>query len=473
MKELRVFDTKERKKVPFCPENREKVQMYTCGPTVYNFAHIGNLRTYIFEDLLRRTMELFGMKVFQVMNLTDVDDKTIQGAIEKGLPLKEFTKKYEEAFFQDLQALNIQPAHVYPAATDHIGEMIHLIEELIRGGYAYEGSDGNIFYRIRSFKKYGALSHFCLDDLKVGASERIGPQDEYEKENAADFVLWKAYNPDRDQAVYWQSPWGKGRPGWHIECSAMAMKHLGETLDIHCGGIDNAFPHHDNEIAQSEASTGKLFSRYWMHAAHLVVDGKKMSKSLGNFYTLRDLLAKGFSGRVIRWLLLQTHYRIELNFSFRGLEAAEQSLKRVDDFVFRLQEARKKAPETSIDSKIPLFASEMQEAFEAALADDLNIAEALAVLFDFIRFVNSKIDMQLLSIGDIETIHQVLLEIDRVLGVIFVSHEKIIPDEVLLALEKRALARELKDWKLADEMRDLIREKGYEIEDTPSGPKVY
>ncbi|MBM3201582.1 MAG: cysteine--tRNA ligase [Chlamydiae bacterium] len=473
MKDLIIFDTKERKKVPFKPENPEHVKMYTCGPTVYNFAHIGNLRTYIFEDLLRRTMEFLGMNVIQIMNLTDVDDKTIKGAIDHGLGLKEFTKKYEEAFFQDLQTLGIQKAKHYPAATDHIQEMIEIIQELMDKGYAYQGADGSIFYRIQHFKKYGALSHFCLEDLKVGASERVGEQDEYEKESAADFVLWKKYNPTRDKDVHWDSPWGQGRPGWHIECSAMAMKHLGHTLDMHCGGIDNAFPHHENEIAQSEACTGKIFSRHWMHSAHLIVDGKKMSKSLGNFYTLRDLLQKGFSGRVIRWLLLQTHYRIELNFSFRSLEAAEQSLKRIDDFIYRLEQAKIAAPHVDVESKIPLFATEMLDKFTSSMLDDLNIAEALAPFFDFIRFINGKIDAQHLSLGDIETILEVLRSVDKILGVIFCAKEEVIPEDVLFAVEKRTLARQLKDFKLADEMRALVREKGYEIEDTPSGPKIH
>lgn len=473
MTTLMIFDTKERKKVPFQPADPNHVRMYTCGPTVYNFAHIGNLRTYLFEDLLRRTMEFLGMTVEQVMNLTDVDDKTIKGAIDQGLSLVDFTKKYKDAFFEDLKTLHIQPASFYPAATDCISEMISMIQILIDRGAAYIGSDNSVFYRIRSFKNYGKLSHFCMEDLKVGASERVG-SDEYDKESASDFVLWKSYEPDRDRDVYWDSPWGKGRPGWHIECSAMAIKHLGEMLDIHCGGVDNTFPHHENEIAQSEACTGKTFSRHWMHSAHLVVDGKKMSKSLGNFYTLRDLLEKGYSGRVVRWVLLQTHYRIELNFSFQSLDAAGQSLKRIDDFLFRLKEAKKNAPKEIIEGQISLLTTEMGDAFREALADDLNISQGLAVLFDFIRFINTKIDEQVLSQGDIEIIEETLHSLDHVLGVLFFSDQKSqeIPDEVLLAAEQRAIARSLKDWKLADEMRALIRAKGFEVEDTPNGPKL-
>ena len=334
---LKFYNTALRQKETFVPLEGRHVRMYTCGPTVYNFAHIGNFRTYVFEDLLRRTLKFFGYQVTQVMNLTDVDDKTIKGAIANKVSLDAFTEPFKEAFFEDLKTLRIEPVEHYPAATDYIPEMIAMIEELLQKGIAYAGGDGSIYYAIQKFPRYGCLSHLHLEELQAGASERVA-NDEYEKDNVADFVLWKSYDPERDGEIYWESPFGPGRPGWHLECSAMAMKILGETIDIHVGGIDNMFPHHENEIAQSEACSGKPFVKLWMHAEHLVVDHKKMSKSLGNFYTLRDLLAKGYTGTQVRYLLLQTHYKTQLNFTFQGLDGAKSALQRLNDFIQRLNE---------------------------------------------------------------------------------------------------------------------------------------
>lgn len=337
---LRLYNTESRQKEEIVSRGRKPLCLYTCGPTVYNFAHIGNFRTYVFEDLLRRSLLFFGFHVKQVMNLTDVDDKTIRGATELGVSLEEFTRPYIDAFFEDLDTLNIQRVEHYPAATEYIAEMITLIQGLMDKGVAYRGQEGSIYFAIDRFPSYGRLSHLQMEDLKAGASQAVS-LDEYEKENACDFVLWKAYDPARDGKIYWESPFGPGRPGWHTECSAMALKLLGESVDIHVGGVDNIFPHHENEIAQSESFSCCRFVRYWLHAEHLLVDHKKMSKSLGNFYTLRDLVKKGYSGKEVRYLLLQTHYRTQLNFTFAGLEAARTVRQRFADFIRRLEEIHK------------------------------------------------------------------------------------------------------------------------------------
>lgn len=465
---LKLYNTASRQKELLVPIDGRHIQMYTCGPTVYNYAHIGNFRTYVFEDLLRRTIQFFGFSLTQVMNLTDVDDKTIKGAIANGVDLNTYTQPYIDAFFEDLQALNIQPAEHYPAATDYIAEMIEMIHVLLEKGVAYRGGDGSIYFAINKFPRYGCLSHLCLEDLQTGASERVAA-DEYEKEHAADFVLWKSYEPERDGQIYWESPFGLGRPGWHLECSAMAMKLLGETIDIHVGGVDNMFPHHENEIAQSEACTGKAFVKLWMHAEHLVVDHKKMSKSAGNFYTLRDLTAQGFSGIQVRYLLLQTHYKTQLNFSFQGLEAAKATLNRLNDFIQRLHDVQ-------IPGSLGAAAELEQEAlqrFTEALGDDLNISSALAAVFDLVREVNSLCDSGKIGREDALQVMDLMRKFDTVLGVLsFDKREEIIPEELQEAFAKRMQAREGKNWKLADEMRDFIHQRGYLIEDTPTGPKL-
>ncbi|MFQ5527905.1 MAG: cysteine--tRNA ligase, partial [Thermoanaerobaculia bacterium] len=309
------YNTLGRGSEPLDPVDPGKVRIYTCGPTVYGHAHIGNLRTFLFEDILRRSLRYLGFDVVQVMNLTDIDDKTILGAAEQGVTLDEYTQPFIDSFFEDLETLHIEPAEQYPKATEHIPEMIALVEKLVEEGYGYE-SDGSIFFRIASDEDYGRLSGFDLDQVRQG--ERVA-SDEYDKEDARDFVLWKGAKPGEPS---WDSPWGPGRPGWHLECSAMSMKYLGETFDIHCGGVDNIFPHHENEIAQSESATGKPFARHWLHSEHLIVDGEKMSKSLGNFYTLKELLERGAKPRAIRYLFLSVHYRKKLNFTFEGLDDA-------------------------------------------------------------------------------------------------------------------------------------------------------
>jgi cysteinyl-tRNA synthetase len=333
---IRLYNTLTRQVEDFVPMDPPRVRMYTCGPTVYNYAHIGNLRAYAFEDLLRRHLEYRGYEVLHVMNLTDVDDKIIRGCREHQVPLAEFTRPFKDAFFEDLRTLAIRPAHHYPAATDHIPDMIALIQRLFERELAYQSDDGSVYFSITRFPDYGRLAHLDTAGLKPGA--RVD-QDEYDKEFVGDFALWKAWTP-ADGEIGWESPWGRGRPGWHIECSAMSMKYLSESFDIHCGGVDNIFPHHEDEMAQSEGATGKPLARFWIHNAHLVVDGRKMAKSAGNFYALGDLLRHGYGGREIRYVLMaHAHYRQSLNFSLAALDAARASLARLDEFRGRVRDA--------------------------------------------------------------------------------------------------------------------------------------
>ncbi|MEM4244537.1 MAG: cysteine--tRNA ligase [Candidatus Bathyarchaeia archaeon] len=459
---IRFFNTLTRKKEIFMPIEPYKVRMYTCGPTVYDYAHIGNFRAFLFEDLLKRWLEYRGFEVTHVMNLTDVDDKTIRGAQKQQIPLAKYTEYYINAFFEDIKALNIKPAHYYPRATEHIPEMVALIQTLLQKGYAYKAADNSIYYAIRKFKDYGKLSHIKIKELKEGARVKT---DEYEKEEAHDFALWKAWTPE-DGDVFWETPLGKGRPGWHIECSAMSMRYLGETFDIHCGGVDNIFPHHENEIAQSEAATGKKFVNYWLHNEHLLVDGKKMSKKLGNFYTLRDLLKRGFDPIAIRFLLMSTHYRAQLNFTFEGLNAAHAAVERLRNFMRRLQEADGKGS----GGKAASLMGEAEARFTEAMDDDLNISVALSALFDFVREVNALLDANLVSRKEANEISGFMRRLDKVLGVIGeVKTEEALPKEVEELIKEREEARKTKDWARADALRLKLREMGVIIEDTPQG----
>lgn len=464
---LTLFNTETKTKEIVRPRHGNTLKMYTCGPTIYNFAHIGNFRTYVFEDLLRRTIQFFGFHVDQAMNLTDIDDKTIRGAVQKGINLKEFTDPFANAFFEDLKTLNIQPVEHYPAATAFIPQMLEIIETLLKKGLAYE-SNGSIYYSIKKFPSYGRLSHFCMDELKINASGDNNA-DEYEKDNLSDFVLWKGYDPERDGEIYWESPYGKGRPGWHIECSAMAMNILGETIDIHCGGVDNMFPHHENEIAQSEGCSGHTFVHHWVHVEHLLVDHKKMSKSLGNFYTLRDLLKQGYTGQEVRYLLLSCHYRSQLNFTFQSLLAARSSLQRIEDFIVRLRSIETHAQK---DEHVFDHLQKAETRFKEALSDDINISEALAALFDLIREMNTFCDNQ--AVGQQEaTMALALLEKwDQVLGVLPLHKKEEIPHELLDYLHKRDEARKAKNFSVSDQMRDAIYSRGYIIEDTPTGSRL-
>ena len=457
---LQFYNSLSKRKEPFSTLEAGHVRMYTCGPTVYNFAHVGNFRAYLFEDVLRRTLEYAGYQMTQVMNLTDVDDKTIRGSRQKGVPLKTFTQPFVDAFFADLKALNVEPAEVYPAATDHVPEMIAIIEKLMAKGLAYQSDDKSVYFKVAAFPEYGKLAHLDMTGLKAGA--RVA-QDEYEKESVGDFALWKAWDK-ADGDVGWESPWGRGRPGWHIECSAMATAILGPQMDIHCGGVDNIFPHHEAEIAQSECCSGTRFVRYWLHCAHLMVDGQKMAKSLGNFYTLRDLIAKGWTGREVRYALINVHYRLPLNFTFEGLAAARSALQRIDEWQDRLKKLSASVQQAS-DFSLPA-----QTKFEEALDDDLNISGALGHLFDVIRETNRAIDENTLGPQDASALFQWWNRINSVLGI---GHEEAsIPPEIQALIEERRKAREAKDWKKSDELRRQIEEKGWIVKDMKEGQKV-
>ena len=460
----RLFNTYSRELEAFVPldPGTRTVKLYTCGPTVYSYAHIGNFRAYIFEDLLQRHLEARGFHVHRVMNLTDVDDKTIKGCRQAGIPLADFTAPFKHAFFEDLRTLRIEPAASFPEATapEYIARMVEMIGVLVARGYAYQADDKSVYYRIKEFPDYGKLAHLDLEQLRPGVRVR---SDEYEKENIGDFALWKAWD-EADGDVGWDSPWGRGRPGWHIECSAMAGALLGDEIDIHCGGEDNIFPHHEAEIAQSEAVTGKKFVRYWMHCKHLMVDGQKMSKSLGNFYTLRDVLAKGYSGREVRYALLRVNYGLPLNFTFDGMADARQSLRRIDAWVARLTDH---AAAATAGEPHPLAD---HERFEQALDDDLNISGALGQLFEVIRESNLALDK-----GQLTPVHsRRLLEwwarVNRTLAV--EPDAEAVPAPVQALLDERAQVRRDKDFKRSDELRDAIAAQGWTVKDTKEGQKL-
>ncbi|MDT8390886.1 MAG: cysteine--tRNA ligase [Lentisphaeria bacterium] len=462
---LRFYNSLTRTVDDFKPLEPGKAGLYTCGPTVYNYAHIGNFRAYVFEDLLRRALRYCGYKVTQVMNLTDVDDKTIRDSQKAGMALNEFTAIYKKAFFEDMEKLGIEPAEHYPAATDHIGEMIGIIKKLVDGGFAYVAEDGSVYFSIASYPDYGRLVTINPDEMR--SSGRV-KHDEYAKESVADFALWKAYD-EADGDVAWDSPWGKGRPGWHIECSAMSMKYLGETFDIHTGGVDNMFPHHEDEIAQSEAANGCAFVNYWLHCAHLVVNGEKMSKSAGNFYTLREVLAKGFSGREVRWVLLTTHYRQQLNFSFQACHDARASLQRVDDFIARLKAAPAAAGDT--DGRVAELIAASRNAFQAGVEDDLNISAALAGLFNLVRGGNRLVDEGAAGPSEAEKILDCLRAFDTVLGALEVDKEEDVPADITALAHDRQTARQMKDFARADTLRDELAARGWIVEDTAQGPR--
>ena len=460
---LRFFNTYSRALEEFAPRDPPKVSIYTCGPTVYSNAHIGNFRAYIFEDLLQRHLEARGFKVHRVMNITDVDDKTIRGARAAKISLNDFTEPFKRAFFEDLETLRIKRANEYPGATEprYLARMIEMIAELIKRDLAYQAEDKSVYFRINKFPDYGKLAHLNLEELRPTGRVR---SDEYEKENIGDFALWKAWD-DADGEVGWDSPWGRGRPGWHIECSAMATTLLGSQLDIHCGGVDNIFPHHEAEIAQSEGVTGKKFVRYWMHCAHLLVDNQKMSKSLGNFYTLRDVIAKGYSGREVRYALLRVHYRAPLNFTFEGMEESRQALTRIDEWLERLRETSgTAAPEAQV-APVP------NENFQQALDDDLNISGALGVLFESIRETNRAMNANQLGPAAAKTWLQWWDEINQVLA-LDEAETLALPPEIEALAEARRLARLAKNWQKSDELRRDLNARGWEVRDTKDGQKI-
>ncbi len=488
---LSFFNTLAREVQAFTPLDPagKKVGMYCCGPTVYDFAHIGNWRTFVFGDLVRRHLEFKGFAVTHVMNITDVEDMIIRRVRETRTTLREFTGQYETAFFADLIALNCLPPHHSPRATEYIQEIIALIEQLIIRGIAYQAADGSVYFSIEKYRGcgclYGQLVKLNFEEMRVG--ERVAT-DEYEKEALADFALWKKRLPD-DGDVFWPSPWGEGRPGWHIECSAMSMKVLGASFDLHLGGEDLKFPHHEDEIAQSEGATGKPFVKYWLHGAHLLVEGKKMSKSLGNFFTLRDLLAKGFTGREIRYLLLTAHYRETFNFTLDGLTGARSALGRIDECVGKLREIAAGTPPLSGDSQLVIN-------FTAALDNDLNISAGWAAVFDWVRRMNTWYNLEEdargkeakrgnLSLDDASrlTVYNTSRkseaatelaaweQVNSVLG-IGAAAEAEAPPEILALLEARQAARKARDFKRSDEIRDELKAKGWVVEDSPKGPKL-
>jgi cysteinyl-tRNA synthetase len=504
---LRFFNTYSREIEEFEPRDptARPITMYTCGPTVYSRAHIGNFRAYIFEDLLQRHLELRGYKVHRVMNITDVEDKTIRGAGEAGIPLQNFTEQFKKAFFEDAHTLRIKRADEYPRATDqhYIDRMIKMISTLISKGLAYQADDKSVYFRINNFPNYGKLAHFDLTQLQ--STGRV-KHDEYDKEHIGDFALWKAWDQE-DGDVKWDSPWGPGRPGWHIECSAMSTALLGDQIDVHCGGVDNIFPHHEAEIAQSEGVTGKKFVRYWLHCAHLLVDGQKMAKSLGNFYTVPDILAKGYTGRELRYALLRVHYRVPLNFTWEGMKEARESLGRIDEWLARLRELVRTARRGVRSAQ----RTDPTSQFEDALDDDLNISAALGFLFESIRETNRAMDQNEMDAASASAWLDWWKRINRVLaledgeprvytlpagtdefvtkggsaevkieagvtmrGELGTVHVRggPLPPEVADLIQQRAEAREEKDFRKSDELREQIFALGWEVRDTKDGVKL-
>jgi len=459
---LSLYNTLSRGIEPFVPLEQGKVRLYTCGPTVWNFAHIGNFRTFVFEDVLRRYLEYLGNRVVHVMNLTDVDDRTINAANAAGLPLRQHTAPFTQAFFEDRDYLRIEPAHHYTAATEYVPQQIALVARLLEKGVAYRGEDGSVYFAIAKFPQYGRLSRIDTRELKEGA--RVS-SDEYAKEDARDFVLWKAAKPE-DEAVgaAWDAPFGRGRPGWHLECSAMAQHHLGDTLDIHCGGVDLIFPHHEDEIAQSEAATGKPFARYWMHGEFLQVDGTKMSKRFGNFLTARDLKEQNVDPAAVRYLFGQTHYRKQLNWSDEALRAAAAGAQRLGEFRARLM----KVTEMPSGPAENAWIEGLEDAFRAAMDDDLDVPGALAAIQTAVREGNAMLDG---GGGGGE----MLAAFDRVTNVLqVVPAEKVLSSttadaEIRDLAEQRRKAKWAKNWPEADRLRKLIADKGWDVRDTKDG----
>jgi cysteinyl-tRNA synthetase len=456
---LMLFNTFTGKKEEFHPLKEDEVHVYTCGPTVYDFAHIGNFRTFVFQDLLTRYLRYRNYRLVHVMNITDVDDKTIRNAHEQGVSLKDYTQKYTEAFLEDAKVLHIELPALLPRATDHIPEMVKLIRQLEEKGHTYR-REGSVYFSIASFPRYGNLSKKDFSGMQ--AAGRVDT-DEYErKDDARDFVLWKARKEGED---FWETELGPGRPGWHIECSAMSMKYLGPTLDLHCGGVDLIFPHHENEIAQSEAATGQTFVRYWVHSEFLLVEGEKMAKSKGNFFTLRDLLAAGHAPAAIRYLLLSVNYRRQLNFTTDGLHQAEASVRRLEDFLARMRE--KSGPgEPGTDMAASVEAVRQQ--FIEAMDDDLNTSAALAVIFDFVRSTYQRDEQGSMTGGDARVAIGLLTEMNRVLGILR-AQPALLDAEIMKQIEERQAARKRRDFAEADRIRAWLLSQGIQIEDTKDG----
>jgi cysteinyl-tRNA synthetase len=472
MHQIQVHNTLSGKTEPFVPLKLGVVHMYTCGPTVYDFAHIGNFRTFVFQDILRRFLLLRGFKLTHVMNLTDVDDRIIANAAAAGVSIRDYTEKYVQAFFDDCRTLSVESPEHWIRATENIDSMVELIQKLQKKTYTYD-SEGSIYYRITKFKDYGKLSKIDLTGIQAGA--RVD-NDRYEKESARDFALWKAPKPGEQ---FWETAIGPGRPGWHIECSAMAMKYLGETIDIHTGGIDLAFPHHENEIAQSEAATGKPFVKYWLHAEHLLVEGEKMSKSLGNFFTLRDLFAKGYKPSALRFALASVPYRRQLNFTFDGLQQATSSVERLRNFAARLKNEKFPAGnQKTIQERI----AKASDDFDSGLSDDLNTAVALAAMFDFVREANIAMDKGEFRQGEVKAAQEFLATFDKVFAVLEDNDAEKLkalgyagdsggPDdsEIEKLVAARQAARQKRDFAESDRIRKVLADRGIILEDVKDG----
>ena len=470
---LKVLNTLTRRLEPFVPQETGRVRVYACGPTIYDFAHIGNYRSFLVYDLVHRYLEWSGYEVRFVMNLTDVDDKTIAGAVREGVSVGEYTRPFGEAFLEDCRALGILPADAYPRATEYVAPMIAFVERLMASGHAYQADDGAVYFSIARFPGYGKLKGIDPSSLKVGA--RVA-HDEYEKEDARDFALWKAASPEDEAArAAWDAPWGRGRPGWHLECSAMSIGELGETLDVHMGGEDLVFPHHENEIAQSEAATGKPFARYWLHVKHLLVEGRKMSKSLGNFVTVRQLLERGYDPASIRHQLLSAQYRRELNFTMEGLDASRNAVQRLLDFEARLEASATDALASA--TRLPELSDAMVAGFRSAMDEDFNAADALAALFTFVTRVNGEMDGRAAVLpGDRSAALEALRSVDRVLGLVALARASRAVDQELAAwveerIEARAAARKARDFAAADAIRLELTERGIVLEDGPQGTR--
>ncbi len=473
---LQLYNTLSRRLEEFQPLQAGRVTMYTCGPTVYDRAHIGNFRTFLCEDILRRYLQWKGYTVIQVKNLTDVDDRTIRAAVKEGISLRELTQPYIEAFFKDSDRLGLERAEHYPRATEYVPQMIELVRRLIDRGLAYT-SEGSVYFDISKFAGYGTLAQ--LDPSNLLSGERVSGDEEYDKENARDFVLWKGgERAEEGEVAVWDSPWGPGRPGWHLECSVMAVEHLGQPFDIHTGGIDLIFPHHTNEIAQAEGATGKPFARTWLHSKHALLDGRRMSKSQNHYYTLDDLIELGYQPSAIRRLLVSGHYRMELNFTLAGLDDATRSVERLLDFRRRLAEARcEDASVTATD--LPRVAGRAAAEFERAMDDDINVAEAWGALFTFVREANAELDAagQRMAAAEVDLGLETLASMDRVFGVLSLADREAgeVSDELRHWIEERlaerARARESREYARADAIREELASAGVEIEDTPTGSR--
>jgi cysteinyl-tRNA synthetase len=472
MTEIQFHNTMSGQTEPFVPLVQGEARIYTCGPTVYDFAHVGNFRTFVFQDVLRRYLKLRGFRVIQVMNLTDVDDRIIQKSAAAGVSIREYTDKYIKAYLDDRRALNLEPPDHVARATEHIDDMVKLIQRLTEKGFTYT-SDGSIYFRISKFPAYGKLSKIDIAGMQTGARVDM---DRYDKDNARDFALWKAPKPGEH---FWETPIGPGRPGWHIECSAMAMKYLGDTLDIHSGGVDLTFPHHENEIAQSEAATGKQFARYWMHAEHLLVDHEKMSKSMHNFATLRELFAHGHKPSSVRFFLASVPYRRQLNFAPESLQGAASSVERLRTFAKRVQSGKFPAGETP---EMASRAAKAAEDFDSGLADDLNTAQALAAIFDLVRDVNIAMDRGEFRQGDAAPVLAVLEIFDTIFAVlqdndaeslraVGIAKDSAAPSdaEIDALVAERQAARKRRDFAASDRIRDQLAQSGVILEDSRDG----